>query len=85
MPQEHRQILASPIDVLIANDGGIARVTVSKSEPEWSINFKKGLLSLFQKKIDESFSMELVQNMVSTINHINQNFRKTYVNNFFTS
>ena len=72
MPQEHRQILGSPIDVLIANDGGIARMTVSKSEPEWSINFKKGLLSLFQKKIDESFSTELVQNMVSTTNHVSQ-------------
>ena len=72
MPHEHRQILGSPIDVLIANDGGIARVTVSKSEPEWSVNFKKGLLSLFQKKIDESFSTELVQNMVSTMNHVNQ-------------
>ena len=72
MPREHVAILSTPIYVLIDDDGGIRSFTAEDWEPAWSINFKKGLISLFQKKIDESYSMELVQNMVSTMNQVNK-------------
>ena len=65
MPREHLNILASPVYVYINDDGGIRSITAEDWEPAWSINFKKALISLFQKKIDESYSSELVSNMVS--------------------
>ena len=65
MPYEHRATLSHPVYVLIDDDGGIRSFTAEDWEPAWSINFKKGLISLFQKKIDESYSSELAHNMVS--------------------
>ena len=63
---EHKQILAKPIEFVVACDGAIRKVVVSKNEPEWSINFKKALLVLFQTKVD-TYNIQLEQNRVSLI------------------
>jgi hypothetical protein len=34
-------------------DGEVKRVTVSSEEPEWSVNFKKALISAFKMKLPE--------------------------------
>ena len=44
-------ILSQPIIVEFVN-GEILEAQISKTEPEWSVNLKKGLALLFQAKID---------------------------------
>jgi len=61
VPEEYRQILAKPVIIELTPNGEIAKVVVSKTEPEWSVNYKKGIVSLFQIKMD-STSVELDQN-----------------------
>jgi len=62
VPEEFRQILAKPVVVeLTPTTGEIAKVIVSKTEPEWSVNYKKGIVSLFQIKMD-STSIQLDEN-----------------------
>jgi hypothetical protein len=63
VPAEYEQILAKPVEFVIACDGAVREVIVSKEEPEWSINFKKALIVQFQTKVD-SYSVELQQNRV---------------------
>merc|ERR1711962_816500 len=49
VPEEFKRILAMPVLVeLDSETGAIRAVKVSKSEPEWSVNYKKGIVSLFQ-------------------------------------
>ena len=56
--------MAKPVEFVISANGAISEVVVSKDESEWSINFKKALIVLFQNKVD-SYSVELEQNRVS--------------------
>ena len=44
-------ILSQPIIVEFVN-GEILEAQISKTEPEWSVNLKKGLALLFQAKVD---------------------------------
>ena len=64
VPSEQAQILAKPVAFVLDCNGAVREVTVSKDEPEWSINFKKALIVLFQAKVD-SYSWELEQNRVN--------------------
>ena len=48
---ELKLILAQPI-ILEFIGGEIREAQISKNEPEWSVNLKKGLALLFQAKID---------------------------------
>ena len=64
VPAEHAQVLANPVEFVVACDGSVRQVTVSRQEPEWSLNFKKALVVLFQSTVD-TYSMELEQNRVS--------------------
>merc|ERR1719295_1733904 len=41
--------------------GAIRAVKVSKSEPEWSVNYKKGIVSLFQVKMESSLSSNMIE------------------------
>ena len=67
VPEEFKRILAMPVLVeLDGETGAIRAVKVSKSEPEWSVNYKKGIVSLFQVKMESSLS----SNMVSISSHI---------------
>ena len=64
MPSSHEQILAKPVEFVVACDGAVRELTVSRDEPEWSLNFKKALVVLFQSTVD-TYSIELEQNRVS--------------------
>ena len=66
VPAEHAQVLANPVEFVVACDGSVRQVTVSRQEPEWSLNFKKALVVLFQSTVD-TYSMELEQNRVSLL------------------
>ena len=68
VPAEQAQILAKPVEFVIACNGAVREVIVSRDEPEWSINFKKALVDLFQAKVD-SYSWELEENRVSFYSH----------------
>ena len=48
---ELKVILEQPIIVEFIN-GEIKEAQISKNEPEWSVNLKKGLALLFQAKVD---------------------------------
>jgi len=63
VPEEYKQILAKPVVIELTPSGEIAKVTVSKTEPEWSVNYKKGIVSLFQIKMDTS-SIQLEENRI---------------------
>lgn len=63
IPQEHKQLLARPLIIRLSFSGEIKEVIVSKDEPEWVINFKKGIALLFQTKIDK-YSRELEENQL---------------------
>ena len=59
--EEFKSILAMPVLVeLDGETGAIRAVKVSKSEPEWSVNYKKGIVSLFQVKMESSLSSNMV-------------------------
>ena len=61
VPEEFKRILAMPVLVeLDGETGAIRAVKVSKSEPEWSVNYKKGIVSLFQVKMESSLSSNMV-------------------------
>ena len=63
-PKEHIQILGKPVEFVIACNGAVREIAVSKDDPEWSINFKKAIIVIFQATVD-SYSWELEQNRVS--------------------
>ena len=56
--------MARPCEFVFDDNGAVREVVVNKEEPEWSINFKKALIVLFQTKVD-SYSWELEENRVS--------------------
>ena len=61
VPEEFKRILAMPVLVKLDGEtGAIGAVKVSKSEPEWSVNYKKGIVSLFQVKMESSLSSNMV-------------------------
>jgi hypothetical protein len=64
VPADYAEILAKPVEFIISDNGAISQVVVSKGDFEWSINFKKALIVLFQNTVD-SYSVELEQNRVS--------------------
>ena len=66
MPSQYEQILSVPVEFVMACNGKVREITVSKDEPEWSLNFKKALVVLFQTTVD-TYSIELEQNRVSSI------------------
>ena len=49
--QQIQKILEQPI-VFNLVQGEISQAKISKSEPQWSVNFKKALALLFQTKVD---------------------------------
>ena len=58
VPAEFKKILASPVTVdLDAETGEVVKMVISKNEPEWSVNFKKGIISLFQMKMESGVNM----------------------------
>merc|ERR1711973_716337 len=62
VPEEFKRILAMPVLVeLDGETGAIRAVKVSKSEPEWSVNYKKGIVSLFQVKMESSLSSNMIE------------------------
>merc|ERR1711962_1813636 len=62
VPEEFKRILAMPVLVELGGEtGAIRAVKVSKSEPEWSVNYKKGIVSLFQVKMESSLSSNMIE------------------------
>ena len=66
MPSKYEKILSMPVEFVMACNGAVREITVSRDEPEWSLNFKKALVVLFQSTVD-TYSIELEQNRVSSI------------------
>ena len=62
-PESIKQLLSMPISFSV-KDGEIKAVTVSGAEEQWSLNFKKALVVLFQTKMEKS-SLDLEMNTVS--------------------
>ena len=74
VPAEFKKILAKPVVVeLDALTGAVAKMVISRNEPEWSVNFKKGIVSLFQVKMESGVSSNLVRwdksNSLKSIHH----------------
>jgi len=62
VPAEFKKILAIPVVVEIsAETGEVVKVVISKTEPEWSVNFKKGIVSLFQVKMETGVGSNLIE------------------------
>ena len=62
VPEEFKRILSLPVIVeLDGQTGEVAKVTISKREPEWSVNLKKGIVSLFQVKMESGLNTNMVQ------------------------
>ena len=62
VPAEFKKILAKPVVVeLDALTGAVAKMVISRNEPEWSVNFKKGIVSLFQVKMESGVGSNLVR------------------------
>ena len=60
VPAEFKKILAIPVVVELGVTGEVVKMVISKNEPEWSVNFKKGIVSLFQVKVETGFGSNLV-------------------------
>ena len=58
MPQESADILAVPTMFQVTEGGAVESLVLSKTEPEWSVNFKKALVVVFQTKSREGSSLE---------------------------
>jgi len=55
VPEQTMRLLAMPTVFEVSEESGkIRSVTVSHEEPEWSVNFKKALIVLFQTQTGES-------------------------------
>jgi len=62
VPEEFKRILSLPVVVeLDGQTGEVAKVTISKREPEWSVNLKKGIVSLFQVKMESGVNTNMIQ------------------------
>ena len=62
---ESAQMLSMPTMFQMAQGGVIEHITLSKDEPEWSVNFKKAIVVLFQTQNSHGASA-LETNTVST-------------------
>ena len=60
VPAEFKKILAIPVVVELGVTGEVVKMVISKNEPEWSVNFKKGIVSLFQVKVETGVGSNLV-------------------------
>ena len=83
MPSSYEHILAKPVEVVVACDCAVRELTVSRDEPEWSLNFKKALVVLFQSTVD-TYSIELEQNRVSLISILRSLIRYNLQNKNFS-
>ena len=65
VPEEFKKILALPVVVELDSrgTGEVAKVTISKREPEWSVNLKKGIISLFQIKMESGIATNFVSSI----------------------
>merc|ERR1712198_738311 len=62
VPEEFKRILSLPVVVeLDGQTGEVAKVTISKREPEWSVNLKKGIVSLFQVKMESGVNTNMIE------------------------
>merc|ERR1712223_628246 len=48
VPSESMQMLSKPTPFEVSESGKVSSIRLSHDEPEWSINFKKALIALFQ-------------------------------------
>ena len=48
VPSESMQMLSKPTPFEVSESGKVSSIRLSHDEPEWSINFKKALVALFQ-------------------------------------
>ncbi len=64
MPEEFTRTLESPVVFRMTESGEVKTITVSRDEPEWSVNFKKAIVLLFQTKF-ENTGRDLDENTVS--------------------
>jgi hypothetical protein len=65
LPSEHSQKLSDRVVLKLKETGEFEVLIVKEDEPEWSINFKKALATLFQTKFgsdEQKIAQELVQN-----------------------
>jgi len=62
VPAEYQTVLEYPVEFTMVN-GEVRTIEVSKHEPEWSLNFKKSLVSLLKVQ-PPSESKDLSQNQV---------------------
>ena len=62
VPSEFQTVLQYPVEFTMVN-GEVRTIEVSKEEPEWSLNFKKALVSLLKVQ-SPSGSIDLAQNQV---------------------
>ena len=77
VPAAYKEMLAKPAEFVLSCNGEVREVVVSRDESEWSINFKKALIVLFQTKVD-SYNVELEQNRVSSHQTSLIIFRRVY-------
>merc|ERR1712168_166785 len=61
VPAEFKKILAIPVVVELGVTGEVIKMVMSKNEPEWSVNFKKGIVSLFQVKVETGVGSNLIE------------------------
>jgi len=62
VPAEFKNILAIPVVVeLDSETGEVVKMIISKNEPEWSVNFKKGIVSLLQVKMASGVGSNLIE------------------------
>jgi len=63
VPAESARLLASPTLFKLKSGGEFESITVSGEEPEWSINFKKAIVVLFQTKFHQMGNSEMSSNI----------------------
>ena len=62
VPAEYERILESPVEFSMEN-GRISKIQISHNEPQWSVNFKKSLISLMKVKTPTG-EQDLSQNTI---------------------
>jgi len=68
VPSEAGQVLQLPVVFRLKQESGeFDTITVSSQEPEWSVNFKKALVVLFQARTKKPQQSGIEENLVSTI------------------
>jgi hypothetical protein len=69
IPEEYLRSLREPIVFRYRSNGQFEELIVDQNEPEWSINFKKALVALFQTKYEPigQGQPELQNNRVSLL------------------